>query len=73
MYVYKNLTHRDFDKMVNISQTTFSNAISWMKINVYGLVCSQGVNNYKLALVQLLALCLTGYKSLPEPGMTIVH
>ena len=44
-HLNERLTHWGWDKMADISQTTFSNAFSWMKMCKFRFtVCSQGSN-----------------------------
>ena len=67
------LTHWGRDKMDAISQTTYSNAFSWMKIGVFwwkfhwNLFPMQGPINHIPALVQIMAWRLRGDKPLSEP------
>ena len=68
------LTHWGRDKMADISQTTFSNAFSWMNIHQFRLIFHWslflvvGINNIP-ALVQIMAWCRLGDKPLSEPMM----
>ena len=64
------LTHWGRDKVDAISQTTFSNAFSWMKIFEYRLkfVPKGPINNIS-ALVQIMAWRLPGDKPLSESMM----
>ena len=59
------LRHWGQDKMAAISQTTFSKAFSWMKTCEFGLRF-HSINSLP-ALVQILAWCQRGEKSLSEP------
>ena len=63
------LTHFLLNKMATISQTTFANVFSWMKILEFRLTFHwllSPIGN-KSALVQVMAWCLTGDKPLSEP------
>ena len=66
------LTYRGRDKMDSISQTTFSNAFSWMKISIDISLnfVPYGPTDYKSALVQIMAWRRAGDKPLYEPMMT---
>ena len=68
------LTHWGRDKMDAISQTTFSNEFSWMKLYEYRLniplkFVPQGPNNNIPALVQIMAWRRPGDKPLSAPMM----
>ena len=65
------LTHRGRDKMDAISQTTFSNVFSWMKMHGFRLlkfVPKVRINNVP-ALVQIMSWRRPGDKPLSEPMM----
>ena len=69
------LTHWVRDKMAAISQTTHSNALSWIKIYEFWLKISrqfvpQGPINNIPALVPIVAWRRQGDKPLSEPMMT---
>ena len=61
-----SLTHWGRDKMAAVSQTTLSNAFSWMKMLEFRLRFQ--INNYP-ALVQIMAWRRSGDKPLSEPMM----
>ena len=66
-----HLTHLPLDKLATISQT-FSNAFSWMEkfctlIWISLKFVPKGPIDYKSILMQVMALCRTGNKSLPKP------
>ena len=57
-------------KMADISQTTFLNAFSWMKMFEFRLKFHWSLFLcYKWALVQVMARRRTGDKPLPEPTL----
>ena len=60
--------------MAAISQLTFSNALSLMKIFFISIQMSlfipKGSIDKKSALVRVMAWCRTGDKPLPEPRLT---
>ena len=60
------LTHGGQDKMAAIFQTTFSNALTWMKMYEFRFIIP--INNIP-ALVQIMAWCHPGDKPLSEPRM----
>ena len=73
----EELTHWGWDKMANISQTTFWNACSWMKIYEFRLTFHKislkfvprvRINNIP-SLVQIVAWRRPGDKPLSEPMM----
>ena len=70
---YVQLTHRGRHKMVAISQTTFSNGFSWMKMYEIrltfhsSLFVPKGQINDFSALVQIMAWRRPGDKPLSEP------
>ena len=65
------LTHWNRDKMARILQTTYSKEFSWQKCLYFdsylNQVCFKDPINSKSALVQLMALSLTGCQALAEP------
>ena len=67
------LTHWGQDKMDAISQTTLSNAFSWMKIFEFGLnflkFVPEGPINNIPAFIQIMAWRRAGDKPLSEPMM----
>ena len=67
------LTHWGRYKMADISQTTFLNAFSWMKIHQFRLTSlkfvSEGRINNIPSLVQIMAWRRIGDKPLSEPRM----
>ena len=64
------ITHWGRDYMVPISQMTFSNAFSWMKMYDFCLRFVSGVRiNNIPGLVQIMAWCWPGDKPLYEPMM----
>ena len=68
------LTHLSLDKMVAISQTTFSNAFSWMKSFVFRfefhwIFTHNGPIHNIPALVQIMAGRRPGDRPLSEPMM----
>ena len=71
------LTNWGRDKIATISQTTFSNAFSWMKIFVFQFsirislkFVPKGPINNKSVLVQVMARRQRGDKPLSEPTLT---
>ena len=68
------LTHWGRDKMAAISQTTFSNAFSWMKVHAFcskfrwGFATKVQINNIT-EVVQIMAWCRPGGKPLSKPMM----
>ena len=70
--VHSSWTHWGLDKIVIISQITFSNWISWMKMYKFHLRFNWSffpkvwINNI-LALVQIMAQCRPGNKLLSKP------
>ena len=68
------LTHWGQDKIAAISQMTFSNAFSWMKMHEFShkislkFVPTVHINSIP-ALVQIMAWCRPGDKPLSEPMM----
>ena len=72
-HTYHGLTHWSRDKMAAISQTTFSNAFSWLKMfeywwNFHWCFPKGPINNIP-ALVQIMAWRLDGAKPIFEPMM----
>ena len=63
------LTHWGRDKMAAVSQTTLSNAFSWMKMLEFRLRFPKGPINNIPALVQIMAWRRSGDKPLFEPMM----
>ena len=75
-YCYKGvLTHWGRDNMAAVSQTTLSNAFSWMKmlllisIKISLKFVPKGPINDNPSLVQIMAWCRSGDKPLSEPMM----
>ena len=70
-------TYWDRDKIAAISQTTFSNVFSWMKMFEFWLKISlkflpKGPIDKMAALVQIMAWRRTGDKPLSEPMMVYI-
>ena len=65
----KSLTHWGRDKMATILQTTFSNAFSWILLNISLKFVPKVWNKNITTLVQIMSWCWPGTKPLFEPVM----
>ena len=74
-----DLTHVPLDKMPAISQTTLSETLFKWKLLYFDsnysilMFVPKGPIDNKWALVEVIAWCRTGDKSLPEPLLTLTH